>query len=171
MKVRDKEEQADTIARILDTALSVPGLRSRVGFDPLVGMLPIVGDLLATMTGATILVIARQLHVPWDMQLRMAYNLLKNGLIGTIPLLGDLYSFFFKSHQLNAALLIRSVKRGEDGQCLLQTKSLTMQDAAALALLILPTVVLVFAASLWFWNHDASLLNLIYPTPYQSRME
>ena len=81
MKVRDKEEQADTIARILDTALSVPGLRSRVGFDPLVGMLPIVGDLLATMTGATILVIARQLHVPWDMQLRMAYNLLKNGLI------------------------------------------------------------------------------------------
>ena len=99
------------------------------------------------------------------------YNLLKNGLIGTIPLLGDVYSFFFKSHQLNAALLIRSVKRGEDGQCLLQTKSLTMQDAAALALLILPTVVLVFAASLWFWNHDASLLNLIYPTPYQSRME
>ena len=56
MKVRDKEEQADTIARILDTALSVPGLRSPVGFDPLVGMLPIVGDLLATMTGATILV-------------------------------------------------------------------------------------------------------------------
>ena len=39
MKVRDIEEQADTIARILDTALSVPGLRSRVGFDPLVGML------------------------------------------------------------------------------------------------------------------------------------
>ena len=34
-------------------------------------MLPIVGDLLATMTGATILVIARQLHVPWDMQLQI----------------------------------------------------------------------------------------------------
>jgi hypothetical protein len=128
-------------------------MRFRVGFDPLIGMLPIVGDLLATMTGATILVIARQLHVPWDMQLRMAYNLLKNGLIGTIPLLGDVYSFFFKSHQLNAALLIRSVKRGENGQCLLETKSL------------------VFAASMWFWSHDASLLSLIYPTPYQSRME
>ena len=171
MNVREKEEQADNIARMLDTALSVPGLRSRVGLDPLVGMLPIVGDVLATLTGATILVIARQLHVPWDMQLRMAYNLLKNGLIGTIPLLGDAYSFFFKSHQLNAALLIRSVKRGEDGQCLLETKSLTMQDAAALALLILPTVVLVFTASMWFWHHDASLLSFIYPTPYQSRME
>lgn len=171
MKIREKEEQADNIARMLDTALSVPGMRFRVGFDPLIGMLPIVGDLLATMTGATILVIARQLHVPWDMQLRMAYNLLKNGLIGTIPLLGDVYSFFFKSHQLNAALLIRSVKRGENGQCLLETKSLTMQDAAALTLLILPTVVLVFAASMWFWSHDASLLSLIYPTPYQSRME
>ena len=72
MKVRDKEEQADTIARMHDTALSVLDCVLGVGFDPLVGMLPIVGDLLATMTGATILVIARQLHVPWDMQLQMA---------------------------------------------------------------------------------------------------
>jgi hypothetical protein len=76
VKVRDKEEQADTIARILDTALSVPGLRSRVGFDPFVGMLPIVGDLLATMTGATILVIARQVAVPGGIQMRKWFNVM-----------------------------------------------------------------------------------------------
>ena len=171
MNVREKEEQADHIARMLDTALSIPGFRSRVGFDPLVGLLPIVGDLIVTIGGATILVIARQLHVPWDVQLRMAYNLLKNGLIGTIPLLGDVYSFFFKSHQLNAALLIRSVKRGDDGQCLIVVRSLTFRDITALALLILPTLFLVSAAGLWFWNHDLSLLTFIYPTPYQSRIE
>ena len=171
MNVRRTEERAEDIARVLDSALSIPGWRGTVGVDPLLGLVPVVGDVLVTVSGAAILVMARQLHVPWDMQLRMAYNLLKNGVIGAVPCIGDVYSFFFKSHQLNAALLIRSVKRGKDGQCLLQTKSLTMQDAAALALLILPTVVLVFAASLWFWNHDASLLNLIYPTPYQSRMK
>jgi hypothetical protein len=171
VNVRKKEEQADSIARILDTALSIPGFRSRVGFDPLVGLFPIVGDLFATIGGAAILVIARQLHVSRDVQLRMAYNLLKNGLIGTIPLVGDVYSFFFKSHQLNAALLIRSVKRGEDGQCLMAVRSLTVQDITVLTLLILPIVLLVLAASLWFWNHDVSLLTFIYPTPYQSRIE
>jgi hypothetical protein len=171
VKVREKEEQAENIARMLDTALSIPGLRSRVGFDPLIGMLPIVGDLLVTISGATILVIARQLQVPWEVQLQMAYNLLRNGLIGTIPLLGDVYSFFFRSHQLNAALMLRSVKRGEDGQCLLTMRLLTMYDLTALTLLILPTVLLVLAASMWFWNHDVSLLTFLYPTPYQSRTE
>jgi hypothetical protein len=36
-------------------------------------------------------------------------------------------------------------------------------------LLILPTVALILAASLWFWNHDVSLVTLLYPPPYQSR--
>jgi hypothetical protein len=171
MNVRQAEEQAGNIARVLDNALSVPGLRSRLGIDPLLGLLPIVGDVLVTVGGASILVIARKLHVPWDVQLHMAYNLAKNGLIGAVPFIGDVYSFFFKCHQLNAALLVRSVKRGEDGQCELTTRPLSIQDMTALTLLILPTVLLVLAASLWFWNNNLSILALLYPTPYQSRAE
>ena len=169
MNVRDKEVQAETIARVLDNAIALPGLRPRVGFDPLVGLFPLVGDAMVTISGASILVMARQLQVPWDVQLRMAYNLLKNGLIGAIPLLGDFYSFVFKSHQLNAALLVRSIKRGEDGQCDLATRPLSIGDIAALALLLLPTLLLVSFAGVWFWNHNISLLELLYPTPYQSR--
>jgi uncharacterized protein DUF4112 len=171
MHVRDKEVQVESIARVLDDALALPGVRSRVGIDPLIGLFPVVGDTMATLGGATILVMARQLQVPWDVQLHMAYNLLKNGLIGAIPLLGDFYSFVFKSHQLNAALLVRSIKRGEEGQCDLQTKPLSLRDVAALALLLLPTLLLVSAAGLWFWHHDISLLRLLFPTPYQSRGE
>ncbi|HKY71496.1 MAG TPA: DUF4112 domain-containing protein [Nitrospira sp.] len=169
MSVREKELQAESIARLLDNALTLPGLRPRVGFDPLVGLLPIAGDTLATLGGATILIMARQLQVPWDVQLRMAYNLFKNGFIGTIPLIGDFYSFVFKSHQLNAALLVRSIKHGEAGQCDVQPKSLTLRDLMALAVLILPTVLLVLATGIWLWNRDVSLLALLYPTPYQSR--
>ena len=169
MNVRDKEVQAETIALVLDNALALPGLRPRVGLDPVVGLLPIVGDTMATIGGAAILVMARQLQVPWDVQLRMAYNLLKNGLIGSIPLLGDFYSFVFKSHQLNAALLVRSVKHGEDGHCDMATKPLSMGDIMALALLLLPTILLVSAAGVWFWTHHISLVDVLYPTPYQSR--
>ena len=170
MNVREKETQAENIARVLDNALALPGL-PRVGIDPLIGLFPIVGDTIVTVGGASILVMARQLRVPWDVQLHMAYNLLKNGLIGAIPLFGDFYSFVFKSHQLNAALLVRSVKRGEDAHCELAPRPLSFGDLSALALLILPIVLLVLAASLWFWNHEASLLDLLYPTPYQSRGE
>jgi Domain of unknown function (DUF4112) len=171
MNVRQKEVQAESIAQLLDSAFSLPGLRPRVGFDPLVGLLPIVGDAIVTIGGASILVLARQLQVPWDVQLRMAYNLLKNGLIGTIPLFGDFYSFLFKSHQLNAALLVRSIKHGEDGQCDLATRPLSLGDITALALLLLPTILLVSYAGVWFWNHQFSLLELVFPTPYQSRVE
>ena len=169
MNVRDKEVQAETIARMLDDAMALPGIRPRVGLDPIVGLLPVVGDTMATIGGATILVMARQLQVPWGVQVLMAYNLLKNGLIGSIPLIGDFYSFIFKSHQLNAALLVRSIKHGDDGECALETKRLSFTDLAALALLLLPTIVLVSVVGVWLWNHEFSLLTLIYPTPYHSR--
>jgi hypothetical protein len=169
MNVRDKEVQAETIARVLDDAMALPGIRPRVGLDPIVGLLPVVGDTMATIGGATILVMARQLQVPWDVQLRMAYNLLKNGLIGSIPLIGDFYSFVFKSHQLNAALLVRSIKHGDDGECPLEAKPLSATDLSALTLLLLPTIVLVAVVGVWLWNHEFSLLTLMYPIPYQSR--
>lgn len=171
MKVRDKEEQAVNLAKVLDNALSIPGLRTRVGIDPLVGLVPIVGDVIVTIAGAAILIIARQLQVPWDVQLRMSYNLFKNGLIGAVPFVGDAYSFFFKSHQLNAAMLVRSIKRGEDGKCLLQTQPISIVDVAALALLIVPIIVLTLVTAIWFWNRNISLVTLIYPPLYQSRTE
>ena len=171
MNVREKEVQAESIALVLDNALALPGLRQRVGIDPLIGLFPVVGDAVVTIGGASILVMARQLQVPWDVQLHMAYNLLKNGLIGAIPLIGDFYSFLFKSHQLNAALLVRSIKRGDHGECAVVTRPLSFRDFSALALLILPTILLVLAAGLWFWNHEFSLITLLYPTPYQSRVE
>lgn len=169
MNVREKEAQAESVAQVLDNALVIPGVRPKVGIDPLVGLLPLVGDAMVTIGGASILVMARQLQVPWGVQVHMAYNLLKNGLIGSIPLIGDFYSFIFKSHQLNAALLVRSIKHGDDGECALETKRLSITDLAALALLLLPTIVLVSVVGVWLWNHEFSLLTLIYPTPYQSR--
>ena len=49
MNVREKEAQAESIARILDDAISLPGMRSRFGIDLLVGLLPVVGDAFITI--------------------------------------------------------------------------------------------------------------------------
>lgn len=63
--VRTKEQQAEKIAHLLDDILHMPGTSMRIGADPLLGLIPVVGDAIATILGSAILVIARQQDVPW----------------------------------------------------------------------------------------------------------
>lgn len=167
--VRTKEQQAEDLAHILDDIFHMPGTSKRIGIDPLLGLVPIVGDAMATTLGARILIIARQLNVPWHIMANMAFNQFKNGLIGVVPLVGDLYSFGFKSNAKNAALLLRAGKYGKAGTRSLTTRPLTIQDVLGLTMLILPTLGLVAFASVWFWNHNISPVSLFFPTPYLSR--
>lgn len=166
VEVRSKERQAENLAHVLDDVLQLPGTRIRIGMDPLLGLIPVVGDVIATVGGAVILVIARQLHVPWSVLAQMAYNVLRNGLLGAVPLAGDAYSFGFKSNAVNTALLLRAVKRGEEGTCSLTTRPLTIQDVVALALLILPTITLVGVVSFWFWDHNMSYFYFLFSPMY-----
>lgn len=98
---------ADVLARILDTAVRIPGTGIRIGLDPLLGLLPGIGDALASLLGSTILMMAFQLRVPKIVMLRMSVNLLLNGVIGAVPVAGDLFSIWFKSNARNAELLRR----------------------------------------------------------------
>lgn len=167
ISVRSKEQQAERLAHMLDDVLHLPGTSMRIGVDPLLGFIPVIGDTAAAVAGAGILVMARQLHLPWSVVARMANNLFKNGVLGSVPFAGDLYSFYFKSNAVNTALLLRAVKHGEQGACSLTTRPLTIQDIVGLAALILPTIALVAFVSIWLWNHNFSLLTILFPHFYQ----
>lgn len=167
--VRTKEQQAEVLAHWLDDVVRLPGTRLRLGVDPLLGLVPLIGDVLATLLGSIILVIARQLGVPWRVVLSMGLNQLRNGLLGAVPFLGDAYSFQYKSNAINAALLLRAVKRGADGQCVLAAHPITLRDLAGLIALILPMLAVIGLVSAWFWSHNISYLSLFWPTPYRSR--
>jgi hypothetical protein len=146
--------------------ITLPGVR--IGVDPCLGLIPVIGDALATLLGGAILVFARQLDVPWAIVARMAFNQWKNGLLGAIPFIGDAYSFYFKSNVVNTALLLRTVKAGKEGNCPVTTRTLTFYDVAGLSILIVPITVLASALSYWFWNHDISYVSLLFPRPYLS---
>lgn len=160
--IRAKEQEAEKIAHILDDALHVPGTKLRIGADPLAGLMPVVGDAISTVWGAAILVSARQLNVPWSVLTRMAYNQFKNGLIGAVPFVGDLYSFGFRSNALNAALMLRAVRHRKEGTSSLTTRPLTIQDMVGLIMLTLPTLALVAFASFWFWDHNISYFSILF---------
>ena len=98
---------ADLLARVLDTVVTIPGANVRIGLDPLIGLLPGIGDALASLIGSAILVMAAQLRVPKIVMVRKGLNLALNGVVGAIPLAGDVFSIWFKSNARNAALLRR----------------------------------------------------------------
>lgn len=98
---------ADSIARLLDSVVQIPGTSVRVGLDALLGLIPGLGDWIANLIGTTILFLAVKLKVPKIVIVRMALNLGVNTLIGTIPGLGDVFSIWFRSNLKNARLLRR----------------------------------------------------------------
>ncbi len=95
------------LADLLDQRFTIPGTSIRVGLDPILGLVPGIGDALANIAGSAILIIAVQLTVPKIVLIRMGLNVAANALIGAIPILGDIFSIWFRSNAKNADLLER----------------------------------------------------------------
>jgi len=104
---------ADLLAKALDTAIRIPGTSIYIGLDPLIGLIPGIGDALASLIGTAILGIAARLRLPRIVLARMSLNLLINAVAGAVPVVGDLFSVWFQSNMRNAALLRAAATRPE----------------------------------------------------------
>ena len=98
-------------AALLDTAYRVPGTGIRFGWDPILGLIPGLGDLVGPLFSAVILVTAVQLGVPRVVQVRMLLTALIDVLVGVIPVVGDLFDVVWKASQWNLELLERHAHR------------------------------------------------------------
>lgn len=98
-------ERLRAIAQLFDQAFAVPGTRWRFGVDALFGLIPGLGDVVGALVGVYALHVARRLRAPAAIQLHMLANIALDALIGTVPVLGDLFDFVFKSQTRNMALL------------------------------------------------------------------
>jgi len=96
---------ADMLAKVLDTTIRIPGTSWYIGLDPLLGLIPGIGDAIANLIGTVILGLATRLQLPRIVLARMSLNLLINGTVGAVPIVGDLFSVWFRSHTRNAVLL------------------------------------------------------------------
>jgi hypothetical protein len=99
------------LAELLDQRFTIPGTSIRIGLDPIIGLIPGVGDTLANLAGSAILLVGAQFHLPKVVLLRMALNVALNTLLGAIPFIGDLFSIWFRSNVRNARLLERYATR------------------------------------------------------------
>jgi len=97
------------LADWLDQRFTIPGTSIRIGLDPILGLIPGIGDVIANVAGSTILIIAAQSRLPKIVLLQMGLNVAMNAMLGAIPVLGDIFSIWFRSNLRNAQLLERYV--------------------------------------------------------------
>lgn len=93
------------IALVMDDLVRVPGTRFRFGIDPLIGLIPGIGDTGSAMVSAMALIQAVRYGLPKIVLARMSVNILVNELIGIVPVVGDAFSFWFKSNARNHELV------------------------------------------------------------------
>lgn len=98
------EARIARVTHLLDDLVPVPGTGQRVGVDPVIGLIPVVGDVVAAGVGGWVILEAARFGVPRIALARMVVNLVIDLAIGAIPLLGDLLDIVSRSNSANLAI-------------------------------------------------------------------
>ena len=101
----DEAARVRALAKVLDSAIRIPGTSITLGLDAHVGLVPGVGDVAGAAMSGYIVLAAARLGVPPSVLARMLLNLGVDTLVGSVPLLGDLFDVGFRANTRNAALV------------------------------------------------------------------
>ncbi|MBD2343658.1 DUF4112 domain-containing protein [Anabaena subtropica] len=93
------------LSRLLDTVITVPGTPIAIGLDPIIGFIPIGGDVLGLILSSYIVYEASRLGVPKKLLSRMIFNIIIDSLLGSFPIIGDLFDFAWTANHYNIKLL------------------------------------------------------------------
>jgi hypothetical protein len=94
-----------SLSHLLDNAILIPGTDYRIGLDPILGLLPGAGDIIGTGFSAYIILEAALMGLPKVTLTRMAFNILLETVVGSIPFIGDFFDFAWKANVKNLELL------------------------------------------------------------------
>jgi Domain of unknown function (DUF4112) len=101
----------EAMAKLLDVAFILPGTNIRYGIDGIIGLIPVVGDIIATALSLWLVREARALGAPWHITARMLGNVAIQGVVGSVPVAGDAFDVLFRANMRNARLLRRWLDR------------------------------------------------------------
>ena len=101
----------EAIAKLLDVAFILPGTNIRYGIDGLIGLIPVVGDIITTAISLWLVREARALGAPWHITARMLGNVAVDGVVGLVPFAGDAFDVMFRANTRNVRLLQRWLEK------------------------------------------------------------
>lgn len=106
---RKRAKRIHRLARLLDSQFRIPGTDIRFGLDSLFGLVPVAGDAVTAAMAAYIIVEAFRIGVSRRIIARMLGNLVIDWVIGSIPIIGDLFDVGFKANERNIRLIERDL--------------------------------------------------------------
>jgi hypothetical protein len=104
-------QRIEFMEALLERAFTLPGTQRRVGLDAVIGVIPVVGDLLAAALGAWIVWEAHNLGMSRWQIARMSANIGVDTALGAIPVAGDLFDLVFRSNSRNLRIIRRHLDR------------------------------------------------------------
>jgi hypothetical protein len=136
----------------MDELVTIPGTSVRVGLDPVVGLVPVIGDAISAVVGFWLVAEAARFGVPRIVVGRMVLNTVVDLVVGAIPVLGDLFDVVSRSNSRNLALFRRHA---------LDPMASTRSERLALA-----GVIVLLVGMLWLVADAIGwLLSIRIPTP------
>jgi len=139
------QASARILAKYLDELIPIPGTKFRIGLDPILALIPGVGDTVASAAGGIIMLDALRSGVPLPVLMRMGANMGINFLIGLVPGLGAAGSAFFKSNSRNLKLLTHWQTGQRD-----KVKRSTFRFFVSIIILVTLAVLMVIAAWVFY---------------------
>lgn len=104
--MKSPDDSVEKLAWLLDEAFPIPGTKYRIGWDAIIGLIPGLGETVTLFAQAGVVLLAvGKYEVPLIVALRMIWNVLLDGMVGSIPFFGDIFDFFFKANTRNLKLL------------------------------------------------------------------
>lgn len=109
LEKRATARDLERLAYIMDASIGIPGTQFKFGLDSLVGLIPGIGDAAGVCISLYILLRARQLGVPGRTLVKMLGNIAADGLLGTVPVAGDIFDAAFRANQRNVKLALEAM--------------------------------------------------------------
>lgn len=107
--------RVEAMEKMLERAFVIPGINRPVGADWIVGLVPVVGDIVTALMSAYIVWEARNLGMSKLQLTRMAANVGIDTAVGAIPLFGDVFDFFWRSNSKNLKIIHKHLDKHHPG--------------------------------------------------------
>ena len=98
-------KRVEAMEMVLERAFVIPGINRHVGLDSIIGLVPVIGDLITALMGAYMVWEARNLGMSKFQLTRMAANVGIDTIVGAVPIAGDLFDFLWKSNSKNLRII------------------------------------------------------------------
>ncbi|WP_052071721.1 DUF4112 domain-containing protein [Sphingopyxis sp. MWB1] len=108
-------KRVEMLEMILERSFVIPGINRPIGLDAIVGLVPVIGDVITAVMGAYLIWEARNLGMPKWKIARMMGNLGIDTALGAVPLVGDAFDFMFRSNTRNLRIIIKHLDKHHPG--------------------------------------------------------